>query len=86
MERKDPKGPFPPASGCLMFGVEGKNFRLYLTIATSSRGLMFLHAEQLMTRRNIRNQAAKLHALGETTIFFMVLEERGLHLPNMVYR
>lgn len=81
-----PKGHFllPLAVWCLVW--KERISGCISTIATSSRGLMFLHAEQLLTRRNIRNQAAKLHALGETTIFSWSWRKGGVHLPNVVYR
>ena len=73
MEKKNPEGLFPPASGCLMFGVEGKNFKLYLTIYTSFQGLMFSSTQGSFYDQEKRHQSSSksnrnLHVPKKTTI------------------
>lgn len=70
MEKKNPEGLFPPASACLMSGVEGKNFKLYLTIYTSFQGL-FSSAQGSFYDQEKHEQSSSrnLHAPKKTTIF-----------------
>lgn len=71
MEKKNPEGLFPPASACLMFGVEGKNFKLYLTTYTSFQGLMFSSARGSFydQEKHERSSSRNLRAPKKTTIF-----------------
>lgn len=74
VEEKNPKGPFPPASGCLRFGVEGKNFRLYFTINTSCQGPMFLNAGEGLwpgeTSAIKRQKVTGIYMLQRKQLFF----------------
>lgn len=55
--------------------------------ARHSGAWCFYMRADFMTRRNIRNQATKVTTCSrENNYVFMVLGERELHLPNVVYR
>lgn len=74
MEKKIPKAPSPPASGCLDVWCGKKELWAVIHCVHSYWGLFFLNAGQFfMTRRNVSSQAAKatgIYMIQRKQLFF----------------